>query len=429
MSPRKSFKYSGLIESSKSIVNRALILQAIHPNLKIKYTSQAQDILDLERCLNLFKNHVDQNLKNETKTKDLVLDVGSGGTTFRFLTLFLSKYLGTWHLKLSNQLSKRPHDDLMKILKQLGVFVEFHKNMESSNESSLENQGGLLTLKSNFWQSDKVDVDFSKSSQFFTGLALAASDSKKPFIINCNNRDQSSGYEFITLELLKQMGVQVLDQGESIQIQNPGIDPVEINVGADWSSVIYILSFCFSGAEIEITNLDLKSPEPDLKGLEFLKQMGLELEIEASKTFTILKAKPSQLNSKLRVLDLKNNPDLFPQLVVLLSQMASKHGVSVQVEYMNQLIYKESDRLNVMIEILIELGFKVKIEKQILTIQATSDVEVNKSTKDFNFNSKSDHRLIMCFELLKSFGYNIHYSHKDEVKKSFSNFFEIIYGA
>jgi 3-phosphoshikimate 1-carboxyvinyltransferase len=447
MSIFKNFKYAGPIESSKSIVNRALILKAIHPSLKLKYISHAQDILDLEESLEQFKNYIDQNLKDQGQNKistELTLYVGSGGTTFRFLALFLSKYMGQWNLKISSQLAKRPHEDLIKILSQLGVNAQYYKDINAVDEIKTEitasikndnltkikneNKMGLLTLHSNFWQANSVEVDFSKSSQFFTALALAASDSKTKFTINCLNRDQSSGYESITLDLLKKIGVQVEDHGNSVEIQNLEIKSSEVSVGADWSSVIYILSFCFSGSKVEITNLDLKSLEPDLNGLEFLKQMGLKYKIESSDNFSVLKTLPSELNSNTKFLDLKNNPDLFPQLVILMSQMAEFHKTEVQIQFMKQLVYKESDRLNVMIDVLKELGFKVKVENQILTLQTTVDVDKYKKSKTFSFDSKSDHRLIMCFELLKSFGYKVSYNNKDEVKKSFSNFFEILHG-
>lgn len=403
----KSFQYSGIIESSKSIVNRALILKAIHPHLKLNYTSQAKDILLLETAI--------QDFKKQTSTR---FDVGSGGTTFRFLSLFLSKYLGTWNLKLSSQLVSRPYQDLVDVLTQLGVTV-LDQNIKLDH---------VFTLKSSFWTSNEVTVDFAKSSQFFSGLALAASD-KTQFTIHCKNRNLTSGYENITLDLLKKMGVTVLDQDSKVVIQNQGsASATEISVGADWSSVIYLLSFCFSGSSIEIKNIDLNSLEPDRKGLEFLLQLGLKLSFQGEGQLTTITAEPSNLETQIQSLNFKTNPDLFPILMVLISQYVVKSKSDFEIHYPEQLAFKESDRLGAMIEVLTQLGFEVlKPKHEVLILRATDKVEDLK-LKSYLFDSKKDHRLIMSYELLKSFGYKIDYNDKDEVQKSFSNFFEIIYG-
>lgn len=406
----KSFNYSGVIESSKSIVNRALILQAIHPQLKVNYISEAQDVVLLKKALQQFKDD-----KESYNNKDSILfDVGSGGTTFRFLSLFLSKYLGTWRLKLSDQLISRPYDDLIYLLEQLGVQV-LDQNLKKNN---------IFKIKSSFWTSKEVTVDFEKSSQFFSAVALAASDCKTDFIIHCQNREKSSGYEEITLDLIKKLGVNVHDKGSQVILHNPGVASYEktINVGADWSSVIYLLSFCFSGANIAITNMDVLSKEPDKKGLELLQQFGLEIKEH--------KALSSKLMFKDEHIDLRHNPDLFPVMVVLASQwlLNQQKASSLRILYPQQLVYKESDRLTSMIDVMIQLGFCVKDQKsQGLHISFQSQVEEQKH-KEHYFDSKKDHRLIMSYELLKSFGYKVHYDHKEEVKKSFSNFFEIIYG-
>lgn len=422
MSSYKKFKYIGPIESSKSIVNRALILKAIHPQLNLTYNSQAQDVLDLNECLEKFSDLKDQEFKQKTNSDfNTSFYVGSGGTTFRFLALFLSKYLGTWNIKLSEQLAQRPSEDLVKVLNQLGVEVLFSKGLNSEFET-------LMTIKSNFWKTNTVSVDFLKSSQFFSAIALAASDSKNEFTILCENRHESSGYEIITLDLLRKIGVQVEDLGHKVKIKNLSSEGHHLSVGADWSSIIYLLSFCFSGSEIEITNIDFESLEPDKKGLDILKSLGLSFEIEKNNGFSRVRCESSDLGRNTLEINLTHNPDLFPQFAVLLSQISLKYQVETKIEYPKQLIYKESNRLDQMKKVLISLGFDVLIKENIFTIKSNSTVEALRFEKSFNFDSKLDHRLIMSFELLKSFGYNIKYNDKDEVKKSFANFFEIING-
>lgn len=407
-----SFNYIGQIESSKSMVNRGLILKALLPNLKLKYISHADDVRYLEGCLNDFSKSENEKL----------FDVGSGGTTFRFLALFLSRHPGVWKLKISNQLANRPQDGLLNILNQLGIQGEVIKEKNENN----------FVLNTKGWLKNFCTVDLSKSSQFLSGLLLSSVNLMEPFHINCRNRNLSSGYEIITLDLLDKIGIEHQDLGDEIII-NPiknNHKNFEISIGADWSSVISLLCFCFSGSSIDITNIDLKSKEPDVKGLDFLKEIGLEYNIINDLNFSRIQAKPSQLQKPKKIISLEKNPDLFPMLSIVASQIVLKTKSEVSIRYPEQLIYKESDRLGAIIKILNSLGYTISHDKneKLIKINFSSKCDDFKFNVVFDFNSESDHRLVMCFELLKSFGYKINYNDPECVKKSFHNFFEIING-
>ncbi len=408
------FSYIGPIDSSKSMVNRALILQALHPKLKINYTSQAQDILELKQAL-------ENVTSNQLLSNSLTLDVGSGGTTFRFLAFYLSKFPGLWTLKLSQQLALRPKQDLIDALKQLGTEVI----QEADSRSNFEFQ-----MQTKPWSIHEATVDFAKSSQFFSGLALAASDQHNAFTIHCRNREMGSGYEQITLNMLAQIGVSVHDKEDSVIIQNlnQNFEALKFNIGADWSSVIYLLSFCFTGARIKLTNIDLTSFEPDKKGLEFLKDLGLNFKIDINGEFSILTASDSRLKLHKNTFELLKNPDLFPILAALLSQLALQENLSVYIHFSEQLAFKESNRLEAMILVLQDMGFATAINKQVLELKPMDEAKQYRQVKTFHWDSKSDHRLIMTYELLKSFGYKIHYNSAQAVQKSFANFFAIIKG-
>lgn len=407
-----SFNYCGQIESSKSIVNRGLILNALLPNLNLSYISHAEDVRHLVNCLDGFLTSKNNN----------TFDVGSGGTTFRFLVLFLSRFPGVWTLKISNQLANRPQEELLNVLNQIGANGELIKQ---KNENMF-----ILTTKG--WLKRSCSVDLSKSSQFLSGILLSAVNLNEPFHINCKNRNLSSGYEVITLDLLEKIGVECQDLGDEI-IVNPTQNIhkyLDLLIGADWSSVISILCFCFSGSNVEISNIDLKSKEPDLVGLQFLKEMGLEYNLVNEVNFSRLVAKSSQLQKIKKIINLEKNPDLFPVLSIVASQIVLSFKSEVLIKYPEQLIYKESDRLGAVLKTLTSLGFTIFDDKneKVLKISSADKCKELKSNNVFNFNSESDHRLVMCFELLKAFGYKINYNDPDCVKKSFHNFFEIING-
>src|SRR5690606_29623245 len=79
------------------------------------------------------------------------LEVGSGGTTLRFLLPLLSLGKRKYKVILSDELSMRPHGPLINALEELGAKIEKEKN-------TFIIQGPI--------QKKKISVDASLSSQF-----------------------------------------------------------------------------------------------------------------------------------------------------------------------------------------------------------------------------------------------------------------------
>ena len=78
--PTKMVKCEINLPSSKSISNRLLIIKALcKEDFEIKNLSDSDDTIALQKAL-----------VNDTKT----MDVGAAGTTFRFLTAYLSTQVG-----------------------------------------------------------------------------------------------------------------------------------------------------------------------------------------------------------------------------------------------------------------------------------------------------------------------------------------------
>ncbi|MFN9067279.1 MAG: 3-phosphoshikimate 1-carboxyvinyltransferase, partial [Bdellovibrionales bacterium] len=79
----KTFEFSGEIEASKSLMNRALVVQSYRADFAINSESQSRDVVHLKLAM--------QNLNSP------LFQVGEGGTTFRFLVLRKSRDKGVWN--------------------------------------------------------------------------------------------------------------------------------------------------------------------------------------------------------------------------------------------------------------------------------------------------------------------------------------------
>lgn len=99
------------LAGSKSISNRALIVRALcDEDFPIDGLANAKDTVTLQALL---------------KSEDEVLDVGAAGTTFRFLTAYLSTQPGTQVLTGSERMKQRPIGILVDALRQLGAHIEY----------------------------------------------------------------------------------------------------------------------------------------------------------------------------------------------------------------------------------------------------------------------------------------------------------------
>jgi len=99
------------LPASKSIANRALIIRALcAEHFRIFPLSWASDTRELVHAL---------------KKSGRVLQVGEGGTTYRFLTALLSLRPGERTLLAGPQMRQRPVKPLVDALRQLGAEISY----------------------------------------------------------------------------------------------------------------------------------------------------------------------------------------------------------------------------------------------------------------------------------------------------------------
>ena len=100
------------LPSSKSISNRLLIIKSLcENNFEIKNLSDSDDTKSLKEAL------------NSSKT---TIDIGAAGTSFRFLTSYLSTKKGEeFTLTGSNRMKERPIKQLVESLKELGAEIKY----------------------------------------------------------------------------------------------------------------------------------------------------------------------------------------------------------------------------------------------------------------------------------------------------------------
>src|SRR5262245_24563180 len=166
------------VPGSKSITNRALVLAALSArthDCTLLGALQSEDTEVMVDCLNQLGFHVEPSwptvVVHRTPGPRLIpatsadLFVGNSGTTMRFLTAVVSLGEGTYRLDGVPRMRERPIQDLLDALRRLGA------------EAVSEANNGCPPVRitsSGHWNARGVEVRGNVSSQFLSGLMLAA---------------------------------------------------------------------------------------------------------------------------------------------------------------------------------------------------------------------------------------------------------------
>jgi 3-phosphoshikimate 1-carboxyvinyltransferase len=127
------------------------------------------------------------------------LFVGNSGTTMRFLTALVSLGPGQYRLDGVPRMRERPIEDLLDALRQLGV--------DARSESG--NGCPPVLVHSRGWTGDQVHIKGDVSSQFLSGLLMAAPFAPRPVSLHVDGELVSEPYVAMTVEMMRQWGLRV----------------------------------------------------------------------------------------------------------------------------------------------------------------------------------------------------------------------------
>ena len=169
------------LPASKSISNRLLIIQALcKPEFTITNLSSSEDTKSLQKAL---------------KATNATIDVGAAGTSFRFLTAYLSTLVGNRYILTgNNRMKERPIKELVDALLELGIEIKY---LEKMGFPPLVILGTEIT-------ENKVSIDGKISSQFISALLLIAPTLKNGIKLKISGEIVSKSYIIMTLKLMEE---------------------------------------------------------------------------------------------------------------------------------------------------------------------------------------------------------------------------------
>ncbi|MCK4663079.1 MAG: 3-phosphoshikimate 1-carboxyvinyltransferase [Bacteroidales bacterium] len=299
--------------------------------------------------------------------KQDIINCKESGLCLRMFIPIVALHNSQMTLTGEKSLLKRPVSMIKNPLKELGV------------ECKTNNGLVPVTIKGPI-NGNKIIIDGSLSSQLLTGFLIALPNHKFDTEIIVKNL-KSKPYIDLTIQVLNNFGIEIYNP--DYQLFNikgsQSFQAIEYIIEGDWSGAAFILSAAALSGEVEITGLNINSKQADRSIIDVLQKIGATVITKQSS----VKVFKNKLNSFFY--DATHCPDLFPVLVVLASFC---NGMSV-IKGINRLIYKESNRADVLKNEFEKMGVQIKIDGDNMIIKGGE-------IKNGIINSFNDHRIVMA---------------------------------
>jgi len=272
---------------SKSITNRALICAAL-----ARGRSTLTGALDSEDTRVLIDSLLRLGISVEASSDRSELDIAgcggaipsrqaelyiaNSGTSVRFLTAMLAVGNGIYRLDGTARMRERPIQDLLDALTQLQV------------QAVSEPGTGCppVVLHAAGLRGGNVEVRGDVSSQFLSGLLLAAPYAQQPMTIRVKGNLVSTPYIHTTLSVMQAFGLRVeADDLRQFVVPNEGYQGTDYEIEPDASAASYFFAAAaITGGQITVEGLSSNSLQGDIRFCDSLQQMGCQVEYMSNKT-------------------------------------------------------------------------------------------------------------------------------------------------
>lgn len=347
---------------SKSLTNRALACAAIADGESV--LTGALDSEDTRVMIDALQKLGIGVATNEARTtlhvagcggkipvRQAELYVANSGTTVRFLTALVALGHGEYQLDGTQRMRERPIQDLLDSLAQLGV------RSESLNGTGCP----PVVIHAAGLPGGKATVRGDVSSQFLSGLLMAAPYANSSLELDIAGVLVSQPYVHMTLAVMKSFGLDIAAGDLSkFQIQAPQVyRATRYAIEPDASAASYFwAAAAILGGRVTVAGLNRDSLQGDVAFCDCLAKMGCQVEYGPHGT--------TVGGGELRGVDVDMNA--ISDTVQTLSAVALFAEGPTTIRGVGHIRHKETDRIgNLAIE-LRKLGAKVDEREDGLTI-------------------------------------------------------------
>lgn len=409
------------VPGSKSITNRALMLAAMSNGVctlnGVLFSADSRAFLD---CLvNLgFEISIDEKkcqvaIKGENgniPNKKATVNVQSAGTAARFITVLLAVAGGDYVLESSNQMKKRPMQELLDALENKGIQIKY-----------LENKGHFpFEIHSEGLSNVEMTIDTTTSSQYASALLMASVVTGMK--INLTGSRVGGAYIKITLKMMEQFGIHYEVNKNTYKISNQTYKCHTYNIEPDMSAACYFYAMALIlRTKSMVYGIHKDSMQGDKKFLEVLKDLGCI--VSDSEDGVIVDASFIENYDGID-LDMSDFSDQALTMAVVAAFAQNK----TIIRNIGHIRGQESDRVQVIADELKKLGAKTHIiESNGRTAVEIYPIDLNgRNMEDIVIDTYDDHRVAMSFAMAGLLIDNVVIKNPMCCKKTFENYFDVL---
>ena len=385
---------------SKSLTNRALLLAALAQGESIlENVLDAEDAVIMMDALRALGVAVDfdatrriavvRGCDGEFPSKSVSLYVGNSGTTARFITAALAfATSGRYALDGKPRMRERPIGDLLAALRLLG----------REAPSDANNDRPPLTICGRPLDQSPIVVPIAAnvSSQFLSGLLMAAPLARREMVVEIEGDLASKPYVEMTLSVMNAFGQKVRVDSSFRRFDGFNLGRYtgrRYTIEPDASAASYFFALpALLGGEITISNLSRHSLQGDVAFVECLEKMGCVARWSDSE---ITVARPRMNDGALAPLhgvdvDMNSCSDVAQTLAVV----ALFADSPTTIRNVGNMRVKETDRIAALATELRKFGANVEERQDGLTIVP------NGNLRGAQIATYDDHRMAMSFALV-----------------------------
>lgn len=402
-----------VVPGSKSMTNRALLLAALSNERSVLrgvlFSDDSRHFLDSLQSLGF-----EMVIKEEEKIVELQgtggripkktgsIHVGSAGTAARFLTAMLALSEGEYEINCSEQMEKRPMEELFRVLSDMGAKFIYLKE-EGHLPCKVIGNGGKC---------QDITMDISKSTQFLSAMLMVTPVTKSGIKIKISSEKKTGAYIKITQEMLRSFGVETsFDKDEYVVAGNQFPVLRDYYIEPDVSAACYFYGLAaLTGGHVTVKNVTHKSVQGDMKFLDVLMKMGCTVGETKEGIFV-------EGNGTLHGVDINMND--FSDQALTLAAIAPFADSETVIRNVGHIRGQECDRMHAIIYNLTKCGIQAYEEGDDIHIKPGC-------VKGCEIETFDDHRVAMSFTLLGLLSDDVTILNPLCCRKTFENYYEVL---
>lgn len=380
------------LPSSKSLSNRALILQALAgdgDHTVVSNLSDARDTVLMNKLVG---------------STEKVVDVMDAGTTMRFLTAYYGIKGASKVMTGTARMKERPIGLLVDSLRAIGVSIDY---LERDGFPPIEIKGFAGQ------KAEEVNIPGNVSSQYISALMMTAPALPKGLRIKLTGKVGSKPYIDMTAALMKHFGVDARFEGDTIDVRPAVYKANPYRVEGDWSGASYWFAFTALAKEASVflPGMTDRSLQGDRAIVEIMKRLGTSAKFDDGGAWLSKSGMEKSIEW-----DFTDCPDLAQTVL----PVCAAKGVTGTFTGLESLYIKETDRVAALRAELAKIGAAIVEPKQGVWRLEPGRVD---RVKHIEIETYHDHRMAMGLAPLATM-MDVTIVGPDVVNKSYPGYWE-----